>query len=130
MFLVLGAFVGILEAGEASVGFALLGFFTSAFSVLSDFLGTVGALELGPGFDGLDEDVFLKLSFLSSALSHPCSIADAFVYTKRRASRIQLTRSGYGIRYTSIVGKNTYDQPISAKHINASHSLKGITHQA
>ena len=98
MFVVLGAFIGILEAGEASVGFALLGFFTSAFSVLSDNLGTVGALELGPGFDGLDDDVFLKLSLLSSALRHPCSIADAFVYTQRRASRIQLTRSGYGIR--------------------------------
>ena len=110
--------------------FDLPGFFPSAFSALGDFLGTVSALELGPGFDGFDDDMFLKLSFLSSALSHPCSIADAFVYTKRRASRIQLTRSGYGILYTLIVGKNTYDQPISAKHINTSHSLEGITHQA
>lgn len=117
------------------MGFDLPGFFTSAFSDLGDFLGAVGALELDPGFDELNGNVFLKLSFLSSALSHPCSIADAFVYTKRRASRIQLTRSGYGIRYTSVVGKNTYDQPISAKHINASHSLKKKkrkrkTHQA
>jgi hypothetical protein len=124
---VLGAFAGILGAGEQSFesepgfhGVRLSGLLH--FSI-RDFLRTVGALEVGPGFDGLDDDVFLKLSFLSSALSHPCSIADAFVYTKRRASRIQLTRSGYGMRYTSAVGKNTYDQPKSAKHINKRQSF-------
>ena len=100
---VLGGFVGILGGGEQFFksepdfrGTRLAGLLHFSILSLGDFLGTVGDLELGPGFDGLD-DVVLKLSFLSSALSHSCSSANAFAYIKPRAWRMQLTRSGYGI---------------------------------